>query len=144
MVDRIYCYVRASMDFRQLLPTPQTVVIEELVASLEPARTVPQDRPYTLVNFVASADGRATFGGRSGPLGDEGDHAVFHGLRERVDAVLAGTGTLRAERYGRILGKAERRERRVARGAEPEPIACIVTRSGELPDDLPMLEEPEA
>ncbi len=28
---------------------------------------------------------------------------MFHGLRERFDAVLAGTGTLRAERYGRVL-----------------------------------------
>ena len=33
-----------------------------------------------------------------------------------VDAVLVGTGTLRAERYGRMLPDSERRERRAASG----------------------------
>ena len=82
--------------------------------------------------------------GRSGPLGDDGDHAMFHGLREQFDAVLAGSRTLAIEHYGRILGKAERRERRAAAGLDPEPLACIVTRSGRLPDDLPLAQEPEA
>jgi riboflavin biosynthesis pyrimidine reductase len=131
------------MDFRQLLPGVTTVEVEELLGGLELAESAPPDRPYLIVNFVASADGRVTLGGRSGPLGDEGDHAMFHGLREQVDAVLAGTGTLRVEHYGRILGKPERRERRAARGLSAEPLACLITRSGEIPDDLPMLEEPE-
>ena len=43
----------------------------------------------------------------------------FHGLRERVDAVMAGTGTLRTERYGRITRDPERRRRRVSRGPAP-------------------------
>ena len=57
------------------------------------------------MNFISSADGRATFHGRSGQLGDDGDRAMFHGLREHVDAVLAGTRTIATESYGRILGK---------------------------------------
>lgn len=97
-----------------------------------------------LVNFVATVDGRATFAGRSGALGDEGDRALFHGLRERADAVLVGSGTLEAENYGRILGRAERRERRVAAGRAPEPLACLVTRSGRLPTHIPLFAEPEA
>jgi riboflavin-specific deaminase-like protein len=132
------------MEFRQLLPEPVTVEVEPLLDSLNLGNQAPAGRPYTVVNFVASVDGRATLSGRSRGLGDDGDRAIFHGLRERVDAVLAGTGTLRAERYGRLLGKPERRERRVQRGLSPEPLACIVTRSGEVPIEIPLFAEPEA
>jgi riboflavin-specific deaminase-like protein len=132
------------MDFRQLHPEPATVDVDQLLASLPLAKSAPADRPYTLVNFVASVDGRATLLGRSGGLGDDGDRAMFHGLREQVDAVLAGTGTLRAERYGRMLGKPERRQRRIQRHRSPEPLATIVTRSGEIPTDIPLFAESEA
>ncbi len=132
------------MDFRQLLPHPATVDGGELLATLTDGVQPPPERPYTFVNFVASADGRATLAGRSGGLGDDGDRAMFHGLREQVDAVLTGTGTLRTERYGRILGKAERRERRLAAGRPAEPLACIVSRSGEVPTGIPLFAEPEA
>ena len=132
------------MDFRQLLPEAGTVEVQTLLSSLNLAERAPEGRPYTIVNFVATVDGRATFGGRSGGLGDDGDRAMFHGLREQADAVLAGTGTLRTERYGRMLGKAERRERRVQRGASPEPLACTVSRSGDVPIDIPLFAEPEA
>jgi riboflavin biosynthesis pyrimidine reductase len=69
---------------------------------------------------------------------------VFHGLRERVDAVLAGTMTLRVERYGRLVKDPERRRGRVERGHAPEPLACIVTLTGDVPMDIPLLSEPEA
>ena len=104
----------------------------------------PNDRPYLIVNFVASADGRAQVDGRSGALGDAGDKALFHALRERADAVMAGTGTLRAERYGRILGRAERRERRVTAGRPAEPLAVTASLSGEVPVEIPLFSEPEA
>ena len=132
------------MEFRQLLPQPASVAVEELLAALEPAGPVPSRRPYVLVNFIASLDGRATFQGRSGQLGDEGDHALFHGLRERADAVMAGTATLKIEGYGRILGRPERRQRRVAAGRSPEPLACIVSRSAVVPLEIPLFAEPEA
>ncbi len=104
----------------------------------------PADRPYTIANFVSSADGRATFEGRSGALGDDGDKAVFHGLREQVDAVLAGTRTLQAEHYGRIIGKPERRARREARGLPAEPLALSCHASGAIPVDIPLFNEPAA
>lgn len=132
------------MEFRQLLPEPVTVDVDELLGSMQLDAPAPSDRPYTLVNFIASLDGRITIGGRSGPLGDESDRALFHGLREQVDAVLAGTGTLRVERYGRMLGKVERRQRRIERGQQAEPLAVVITRTGEIPDDIPLFAEPEA
>ena len=133
-----------SMDFRQLFPDPKTVELESLLDSLSLAERATAERPYVIANFVASVDGRATLKGRSGELGDDGDHAIFHGLRERVDAVLVGTVTLQVERYGRILGKSERRERRAQGGLTPEPLACVITRSGMVPTDIPLFRDPEA
>jgi riboflavin-specific deaminase-like protein len=132
------------MDFRQLLPEPSIVEVEDLLARLAPGEDAPAERPYTLANFASTVDGRATIGGRSGPIGDDGDRAMFHGLREQVDAVMAGTGTLRAETYGRVLGKEERRRRRVERGLSAEPLACIISRSGDVPLGIPLFAEPEA
>lgn len=132
------------MDFRQLLPEHRTVELEDLAATLGLAARSPDERPYTIANFVASVDGRATVGGRSGALGDDGDRAVFHGLRGAVDAVIAGTVTMRTERYRRMITDADRRRQRVEAGLTPEPLAVIVTRSGDLPADIPLFDEPAA
>lgn len=132
------------MQFQQLAPARGPVEVDALLAGLKLGDRAPAPRPYTVANFIASADGRATLQSRSGPLGDDGDRAMFLGLREQADAILAGTGTLRAERYGRVLRDPERRRRRVARGQPPEPIACTITRTGDLPTEIPMFAEPEA
>jgi 5-amino-6-(5-phosphoribosylamino)uracil reductase len=132
------------MNFRQLLPQSRTIDESALLSELRFAERAPAERPYTAANFVVSADGRATFAGRSGALGDEGDKALFHGLRETVDAIMAGTNTMRIERYGRLVSDPERRKRRAERGLSPEPLACVVTRSGELPTDIPLLSDPDA
>ncbi len=124
--------------FRMLVPEPATVTAAEVLDRLELTGAAPAHRPYTVVNFVASADGRAAFRGRSAPLSDPGDRSMFHGLRERVDAVLAGTGTLRTERYGRLVRDPDRRARRAAHGLAPDPVACVITRSGEVPTEIPL------
>ena len=54
------------------------------------------------MNFVATLDGRATIGGRSGPIGSEADTAMLVGLRTRFDAVMIGAGTKRAEGYEKV------------------------------------------
>ncbi len=133
-----------AMHFEQLLPRPGTVEIEELVASLRFADHAPADRPYVVANFVSSVDGRASFHGVSGQLGDDGDLAVFRALRRDADAVLVGTGTLRSEQYGRMLKNPESRERRRRRGLAPEPLACLLTRRGDVPLEIPLFAEPEA
>jgi riboflavin biosynthesis pyrimidine reductase len=132
------------LRFDQLLPAPGEVQIGELLAGLGLRDRAPADRPYVIANFVASVDGRATFQGGSGHLGDEGDLEVFRALRREADAVLAGTGTLRAEQYGRILKLPRSRERRRRRGLAPEPLATTLTRSGDVPLDIPLFAEPEA
>jgi riboflavin biosynthesis pyrimidine reductase len=132
------------LRFDQLLPEAGEVQIGEVLAGLRLRDLAPADRPYVIANFVSTVDGRATFQGGSGHLGDEGDLEVFRALRREVDAVLAGTGTLRAERYGRILKLPESREGRRRRGLAPEPLATTLTRSGNVPLDIPLFAEPEA
>jgi len=133
-----------DIELRELLPAPATRTVGEVISSLNLVAKAGPHRPYTIVNFVASADGRATFKGRSGQLGGMSDRAIFHGLRERVDAVFAGTGTMRAERYGRLVRDPERRRRRAASGLAPEPLACLISRAGAIPLDIPLFDEPEA
>ena len=132
------------LRFDQLLGKPDTVQIGELLAGLRLRDHAPDGRPYVIANFVCSVDGRATFQGGSGHLGDEGDLEVFRALRREADAVLVGTGTLRAEQYGRILKIAQSRERRRHRGLSAEPLATTLTRSGDVPLDIPLFAEPEA
>jgi riboflavin biosynthesis pyrimidine reductase len=134
----------ADVYFRQLHPEPATVEIADHIAGLQLARRASPQRPFTVANFISSIDGRVAYQGRSRALGDDGDLAVFRALRREVDAVLVGTGTLRAERYGRLVGDADARERRRRRGLSPEPLACVVTRSGQVPFDIPLFAEPEA
>jgi riboflavin-specific deaminase-like protein len=127
---------------RRLFPDPDRVEVRQLIDELDLGARVPVDRPYTVVNFVASADGHAAYRGRSRWLSDPADRELFHGLRERVDAIIAGTGTLRAERYGRIVPDPERRARRAASGLSPEPLAVVMTRSGDVPTDIPLFADP--
>lgn len=132
------------MKFSELWPLNRAIEIDAYVTELVGTAKPSAGRPFTLVNFVASVDGRATVDGQSGGLGDDGDKALFRALREGVDAVMAGTGTLRTERYGRLLKNPEARERRLAKGLSAEPLAVTVTRSGALPLDIPLFAEPEA
>jgi riboflavin biosynthesis pyrimidine reductase len=130
--------------FTQLLPEATSGTAEELISRWDGAQRAPEHRPYTIANFVASVDGAVAVDGRSAALGDDGDRAIFHTLRSEVDAVLAGTNTLRSENYGRIVPLAERRAARVQAGRSPEPIACVITRSGRVPLGIPLFAEPEA
>ncbi len=114
-----------------------------LAASLPHAGA--QDRlPHVIVNFITSLDGHSTVGGGSTGLGDAGDKDIFRALRERADAILAGTTTMQSESYGRALPAAERRRRRLDAGRSAEPLVVTVTRSGKLPLEIPLFDEPEA
>ncbi len=131
------------LTLHRLTPDPEPLDVAALFDAVGFAERAPADRPYVVVNMVASVDGRATVDGRSGPLGGPADKAVFFELRASVDAVLAGTGTLRAEGYGKLVRKPERQEQRARRGLEREPVALVLSRSGDVPD-VPLLTDPEA
>lgn len=132
------------MEFRRLFPETGTLSVTDLAVALRREAAPPPDRPYLAVNMVATADGRITIGGRSGPIGNEFDRALFHELRAQVDAVMVGAGTLRTERYGRIVGDADRRARRAAAGLSEDPLAIVVCASLALDPDIPLLQDPDS
>jgi riboflavin-specific deaminase-like protein len=101
-------------------------------------------RPYVMLNMVSTVDGRATVDGRSRGLGNRADRGLFHALRADVDGVLVGAGTIRAERYGRMIRDEAIRRRRLERGLSQEPLACIVSGRLSLPPDTPLLADEEA
>ena len=121
---------------RRLLPDPGPTSADEQYSGLGLVELAHADRPYLVTNFALTLDGRATIGGRSGPIGGSTDSGVLHRLRTQVDAVMIGAGTLRAERYGRIVpDPALRGYRERAEGLAPDPPAVIVTDSLDLPWD---------
>jgi riboflavin biosynthesis pyrimidine reductase len=102
-----------------------------------PAAAARPGRPWVRANFVASADGAATAQGRSGGLSGEADRQVFSVLRSLADVILAGAGTVRAEKYRPVRGSeawAELRE-----GRAPTPPIAVVTRLLGLEPDSPLL-----
>jgi riboflavin biosynthesis pyrimidine reductase len=131
---------------RRLEAAAETPTVEQLVESLGLWRRpdTPAPRPRILLNMVSTLDGRATLGGRSGTLSGAADRALFHALRAPVDGVLVGAGTLRTERYGRIITEPSVRALRAQRGRAEEPLACIVSGRLAIDDGLPLLREPAA
>lgn len=129
--------------FERLHPPGEPVDALEALAATRPWERAHSERPLVLVNMVSSLDGRVTVDGGSSGLGGEGDKAMFHALRTVVDAVLSGTGTMRAEQYGRLVRSAERRARREALGLAGDPVAVVLSRSGDVPWDAPLFASPE-
>jgi riboflavin-specific deaminase-like protein len=129
--------------FRRLLgDAPDDATATELVEALPLGSWAPPGRPYLVVNMVATLDGRVTIDGRAGPIGNEADRQLFHHLRARGDAVMAGAGTVRVERYGRLTRDEELRALRRRFGLREEPMGIVVSRSLRLAPDLPLLNEP--
>jgi riboflavin-specific deaminase-like protein len=136
----------APVMLRRLLPAGEPATAQEIAdqLELEAARHPPATRPHVMLNMISTADGRATIGGRSGPIGNRADRELFHALRTVVDAVMAGAGTVRTERYGRLVREEGPRRLRRERGRSEEPLACIVSGRLALPADLPLLADPRA
>jgi riboflavin-specific deaminase-like protein len=132
------------VKLRRLHPDPAELTPAEAVGGLRLAELAPPDRPYLVLNMVATLDGRIAIDGRSGPIGDEADRELFHCLRTQVDAVMVGAGTIRTERYGRIVRRPERREQRVAEGLAPDPLAVVVSARMRLLADTPLLQDPDS
>jgi riboflavin biosynthesis pyrimidine reductase len=107
----------------------------EWLAELRPHERAPVDRPFLYLNMVESVDGRATLEGGSHALGSELDTLLLTELRALADAVLIGSGTLRAEGYARLVGHPERVARREAAGRAATPLAVLLSRGLDLPWD---------
>jgi riboflavin biosynthesis pyrimidine reductase len=109
---------------RRLAPDPGETTVEQQLDAYRPREEAHDERPFVATNFAVTVDGRATIGGKSGPIGSDTDTKMLVGLRSRFDAVMIGAGTMRVERYGGI-----------------EPLMVLVSGRLDLPWDAPLFTE---
>jgi riboflavin biosynthesis pyrimidine reductase len=123
---------------RRLFPEPAVDLAE---AELERLYDYPDglDAPFVQVNFVASADGAVTVDGRSSGLGSDGDRAIFALGRDLADVILAGAGTVLAEKYRGVKRTEVRAERRARLGRSEIPPIAVVTRRCSVGPDSPLI-----
>ena len=91
--------------------------------ALPPVAACDPSRPYVLINMVSSLDGRTAVEGKASHIGSDSDRQVMRTLRSKVDAVMIGANTLRAEKLS--LGLDE--------PAGSQPMAVILTNTGDVP-----------
>jgi riboflavin biosynthesis pyrimidine reductase len=85
--------------------------------------------PTVRVNFITSVDGAASVGGLSGGLHGPGDKEIFDSLRMVCDALIVGSGTIKAENYDGLRLTAEARAWRRRAGLPEFPLMVIVSGS---------------
>lgn len=132
------------MEFQRAIPPAAPAAPEAIYTGLDLGALAPDDRPYVVCNFVSSADGKATAQGKTALLGGDGDRAMFHLLRTQADAILAGTTTLRVERYGVLTKNDELAQIRRREGRDPQPLAVVISRSGTIPFEIPLFADARA
>ena len=130
-----------STPLLRVVPDRAATTVADQVATLDLVARAGDRRPYVITNFAITLDGHATIDGRSGPIGSDADTAMLVGLRTRVDAVMIGAGTMRAERYGRVIGDPAKRQRRERDGLAHDPLMVIVSGRLDLPWDAPLFTE---
>jgi riboflavin biosynthesis pyrimidine reductase len=131
-----------TIPFDRLTPGPARPPHERL-REVHPHERAPDQRPFLFLNFVASADGRAQYEGRTAGLGSEADTLLLTELRAVADAVLIGTGTIRAEGYGRLVRNPDRVARRAAAGMAETPTAVLISRSFDIPWRAALFDAPD-
>ena len=93
--------------------------------------------------MIETVDGRAARDGRSATIGGDADLQRLLDLRTMADAVLIGTGTLRAEGYDRLVRSEERRARRLEMGLTEDPLAVVLSRRFDIPWEAGLCQAPE-
>lgn len=124
---------------RQLLPHPTDGVDVDRLYAVD--RPTIAGRPWVVGLMASTADGAAVVEGLSGAIGGPGDRDVFRAVRAIADAVVVGSGTATAERYGPVRTPPEVVPTRLARGQEPHPQAVLVSGRLSLAPDLRLFAE---
>jgi 5-amino-6-(5-phosphoribosylamino)uracil reductase len=127
-----------ELVLRRLLPQPGNVTVVEALEGLALAEMAAEHRPYLVLNMVATADGAAAVAQRTAPISNPADRQLFHELRTHVDAVMVGAGTVRTERYGRLVRDPQSRRLTLTADlpllADPHSRVVVLTAStAELP-----------
>lgn len=111
----------ADERLRRLGPVGEDVLAELHLDLREPPAH--PGRPHVALNFVMTADGRASFRGRA-EIGTRTDRYLMFHLRSLADAVMCGAGTLRVDPFAPVV-----------RGRERQPLAIVVSGTAALPLD---------
>jgi riboflavin biosynthesis pyrimidine reductase len=135
------------MDTPQPRPLPETLSLvyhareayprEVPLADVYRLLDVPErdDRPAVIVNMVQTLDGVVAIDGKAWSIGSEVDHFLFRTLRGWADVVLSGAGTLRHNDV--IIATHEHlRNERLAAGRPANPLAVVVSRRADFPDEV--------
>jgi riboflavin biosynthesis pyrimidine reductase len=93
-------------------------------------------------NLVHTADGAAAFRGRSRPISDPRDLALFQMLRQFADVVFVGAGTVRTESYGPVVVSEDMQRRRHDHGQHPQVPIAVVTASAVLDPAARLFSDP--
>jgi riboflavin biosynthesis pyrimidine reductase len=123
---------------RQIHPTCAGPPVD-LAALYGTPRPSVDGRPWVGLCMIASIDGATAVDGRSGGLGNAGDRAVFHTLRDAADVILVGAKTAAAEHYGPASRPGQRIGVVSARGSVDTNSELFTSGSGflVLPEDGP-------
>jgi riboflavin biosynthesis pyrimidine reductase len=128
---------------QSLWPTPPEGGVAGVVTDADLERIYgypePLTGPWVQVNFISSADGAVTVGGKSAGLSHPADHRVYGMGRELADVILVGSGTARVEGYGGAEFGDEGAERRARLGLAAVPPIAVVTGSAGIDPDSPLL-----
>ena len=101
----------------------------------------PSERTWVRAMMVTGLDGAAVGpDALSGSISGTADGAVFDAVRTRCDVILAGAQTIRAERYQPVRAENYPADR-AAEGLASAPVLVTVSRSLDLPWELPLFTE---
>ena len=113
---------------RRVKPGPTPAAVTELASYYgNGQRPATAGRLWLRANMIASTDGAAELGGKSGALGGPADRMVFTVLRSLADVILVGAGTARAEHYRPVRAADVWPDLRA--GRVPTPAVAVVTDS---------------
>ncbi|MCP9886080.1 dihydrofolate reductase family protein [Synechococcus sp. ATX 2A4] len=99
--------------------------------------------PQLRLVLAISLDGRlAPAGGGAAQFGGAGDRAVLEASLAWADGCLIGARTLRVHGTTCLIREPGLLARRAAQGRSPQPLAVVVSRSGQIAPTLPFFSQP--
>jgi 2,5-diamino-6-(ribosylamino)-4(3H)-pyrimidinone 5'-phosphate reductase len=104
-----------------------------------------QTRPRVSVHFAVTLDGKVSTANHTpAQFTSAEDKRRLLQVRSENDAVMVAKGTLQADRMSLGLPDPVLRNDRSRRGVSEEPLRVIISASGEIAPDLPILQKPGA
>ncbi|MCP9775290.1 dihydrofolate reductase family protein [Cyanobium sp. WAJ14-Wanaka] len=101
------------------------------------------NRPELRLVLATSLDGRlAPPEGGAAHLGGQGDRRALEEALAWADGCLIGAETLRRHGSTCLIRAADLLAQRLAAGRSPQPAALVLSRTGQLPAELPFFQQP--